>query len=215
MLTGIQDIKVGNKPLFVIYRSATIPKCDEMLLLWQKLAQENGIEGIYFVKTLNSFELDTINSEFNAQIEFEPMYTISYNYGKLKRIQRKIKSMGRRLFNLKSELFLNTVSYDYIWKQILSRKDTGENTFLGAFVDWDNTARKGVEALVIKDSTPDKLRKYLSAQLKRAKNEYNTEFLFINAWNEWAEGTYLEPDKKHGHAYLQAAKDALEENGYK
>jgi len=202
-------IRVENKPMFILYKSSAIPRCDEMLLLWQDLAQKNGIEGIYFVKTLNAAKVSKLGTEFNAQIEFEPMYTIRHDYGVLKRIERKIKIICRKGLKLNSKIFLNTASYEYIWKRILNRKCNGQNTFLGAFVDWDNSARKGKEAFIIKGADPIKFQDNLIKQIERAKNVYKTEFIFINAWNEWAEGTYLEPDKKNESQYLEAVKNAL------
>ena len=85
-----------------------------------------------------------------------------------------------------------------------------EKTFPGAFVDWDNTARrKDLNSSIFVGSTPEKFTIYLSKQIQRTYSLYNSEFLFINAWNEWAEGTYLEPDKKHGFAYLEGVKQAI------
>ncbi|MEI2314358.1 glycoside hydrolase family 99-like domain-containing protein [Bacillus paramobilis] len=85
-----------------------------------------------------------------------------------------------------------------------------EKTFPGAFVDWDNTARrKDLNGSIFVGSTPEKFTIYLSKQIHRMFSLYNSEFLFINAWNEWAEGTYLEPDKKHGFAYLEGVKQAI------
>lgn len=204
-------IRVNNKPMFIIYRSSSISRCDEMLLKWQELAKKNGLDGIYFVKTLSAFEIDTLNKQFNAQVEFEPMYTKSYDYGFYQRIIRKIKIFFREVINLKSPIFLNTISYDYLWKRIINRKNNGEKTFLGAFVDWDNSARKGKNAFIVKNATPEKFEKYLTIQLEKAKN-LNSEFIFINAWNEWAEGAYLEPDRKYGYKYLEAVKKAVDRN---
>jgi hypothetical protein len=109
---------------------------------------------------------------------------------------------------------LNVLDYDKFWEFILERTETNKSmkTFLGAFVDWDNTARIGNRALIFQGSTPEKFGKYLNQQINNAMN-MNSEFLFINAWNEWAEGTYLEPDKKYGFQYLEAVKNALESNG--
>ena len=70
---------------------------------------------------------------------------------------------------------------------------------------------KEIQALILNGATPEKFSNYLTKQINKAINR-NSEFLFINAWNEWAEGTYLEPDKKHGYQYLEAVKNALESN---
>ncbi|MGQ0518346.1 glycoside hydrolase family 99-like domain-containing protein, partial [Bacillus sp. D-CC] len=70
----------------------------------------------------------------------------------------------------------------------------------------DNTARrKDLNSSIFLGSTPEKFTIYLSKQIYRTYSLYNSEFLFMNAWNEWAEGTYLEPDKKHGFAYLEGS----------
>ena len=66
---------------------------------------------------------------------------------------------------------------------------------------------------IIDGASPEKFQRYLSKQITRAKKSHGCEFIFVNAWNEWAEGTYLEPDKKHGYAYLEAVRNALAENG--
>ncbi|MEW3584189.1 glycoside hydrolase family 99-like domain-containing protein, partial [[Clostridium] symbiosum] len=93
------------------------------------------------------------------------------------------------------------VSYDIIWKQILSRRDM-EGAFLGAFVDWDNSPRKSYNATVITGATPEKFGEYMCKLMKKAQ-ELHSPVIVINAWNEWAEGAFLEPDKEYGTAYLE------------
>jgi lipopolysaccharide biosynthesis protein len=76
---------------------------------------------------------------------------------------------------------------------------------------WDNTARKNDKGFLLYNSTPDAYRNWLSAIVQKFK-PYNKEenFVFINAWNEWAEGCHLEPCQKWGRGYLEATKAALE-----
>ena len=193
LLTAFKDdryIRVDNKPIFLIYRPGSIPKCEEMLLYWQNLAKQNGLEGIYFVKTLNGFQIPQ-EKGFDACVEFEPIYTVFH-----------------------SLYFQNVMDYDQIWSRILERTEIMKDikTFLGAFVDWDNSPRKRNTGLILNGATPEKFSNYLTKQINKAVNR-NSEFLFINAWNEWAEGTYLEPDKKHGYQYLEAVKKAMNNSG--
>lgn len=205
-------IKVDNKPLFVIYRPALIDRCDEMMAFWNELAKENGLDGIYFVNTLSAFEKSTNHHNFNAQLEFEPNYTVFNHMDKLFTIWRKV---FKRIAGSEAtptflrKLFLVRVSYDRIWSKILSRVPGTKKTFLGAFVDWDNSARKGYNAYIFDGTSPRKFEDYLVRQIKRSKELFDSDYLFINAWNEWAEGTYLEPDKKQGYGYLKAVKDAI------
>lgn len=193
LFTAFKDeryIKVDNKPLFLIYRPGSISKCEEMLKYWQNLAKQNGLEGIYFVKTLSGFQIPRIKG-FSASVEFEPVYTVFHHL-----------------------YFQNVMDYDQIWTRILERtkRKSGTKTFLGAFVDWDNSPRKRNTGLILNGANPEKFTHYLTQQIKHAMDR-NSEFLFINAWNEWAEGTYLEPDKKYGFQYLEAVKKSLENNG--
>jgi hypothetical protein len=206
LLTAFKDgryIRVDNKPLFIIYRSASIPRCEEMVLYWQNLAKQNGLEGIYFVHTLN---FEPLVNGFDACVEFEPSYTLTLNlthYGF--NLEKAVDGYHQKF---------NVMDYDKVWAIILERAETKKHikTFLGAFVDWDNSARTGNRALIFKGSTPEKFSHYLTQHIKQAVNS-NCEFLFINAWNEWAEGAYLEPDKKYGYKYLEAVKKSMENNG--
>ena len=78
---------------------------------------------------------------------------------------------------------------------------------------WDNTARKAETGACIFQSTPKQYKTWLKDIINWTKenNNKNEQFIFINAWNEWAEGAHLEPDQKYGYAFLQATKEALEE----
>ena len=80
------------------------------------------------------------------------------------------------------------------------------------FVSWDNTARRGRHAIVMVDSTPERFREQLDQMSRSVLHKDRQErVVFINAWNEWAEGMYLEPDAKFGHEYLKAVASVLED----
>ena len=72
-------------------------------------------------------------------------------------------------------------------------------------MDWDNTARKGKYGRIVLGTSPQNFDKYMNKQYENAI-AIGSEYIFINAWNEWGEGTYLEPDKKNGYLYLEAIK---------
>ena len=83
-----------------------------------------------------------------------------------------------------------------------------DKNYLGVFTGWDNTARKNESGFVIRNSTPHHFRRLLINQIQKSKKMGN-EFLFINAWNEWSEGAYLEPDEKNKYAFLKALQSAV------
>ena len=81
--------------------------------------------------------------------------------------------------------------------------------FKTVFPSWDNTARTRERALIVLNGTPENYEYWLAStiDLVRQRDRYD-EFVFINAWNEWAEGCHLEPDRWFGHRFLQATQNA-------
>lgn len=219
-------IKEDNKPIFIIYRPELIPKLKEMLFYWNNLAKNKGFDGIKFVYQFP--KLYYIQSKdrklFSNGIKFEPIFSDnSIEYSMLTKNQKikyllKNKDYLLEKINLKinkciHKKYPNVFNYDRIWKNILN-SNIVDDFYPGAFVDWDNSARRGYDANIYHGATPDKFKKYMKKLIKKAKEEYKKDIIFINAWNEWAEGAYLEPDKKNGYKYLETIKEVLdEENG--
>lgn len=227
-------IKENNKPLVVIYRAEVIPELNERLKLWDKLAKKNGLAGLTFAYQDITFDLmkGKDDSLFDYNIEFQPSYAwndmnskgaikSSAMWSSLRSIKRKLhtfveKKVGfdldRYVMNSKKSVTVNKVDYDAAWNEILNHKPSSNKCVPGAFVGWDNTPRKGNNGTVYIGDTPEKFKVYLSKQIKRAKEEYHKDMIFMYAWNEWAEGGYLEPDERTGYKNLEAIRDALEEN---
>lgn len=101
--------------------------------------------------------------------------------------------------------------YDSMWNQIIKvEQDFGLTTFPGAFVDWDNTPRYVRRARLFKGASPERFRYWFSKLVAATATRPPRErIIFVNAWNEWAEGTYLEPDERYGKQYLEAVRDIL------
>jgi lipopolysaccharide biosynthesis protein len=83
---------------------------------------------------------------------------------------------------------------------------------MGVMPGWDNTARRQNNSYSFERSTPGAFQAWLEAAVRRTKQQHcgDERLIFINAWNEWAEGAYLEPDRRFGHSFLQAHLNALE-----
>lgn len=215
-------IKNNNKPLFVVYRPELIDCLNPMLDYWQELAKENGFAGMEFAYQHVSYLLhpNRDDSRFTYNIEYEPIYAQSLmaqrRFPKLRKLKREVAEFAEKKLNIDirhvTDAKLVHYSYDEVWQYILNMSPSTSMAIPGAFVDWDNTPRRGDKGTLYDGVTPKKFHEYMSAQIKRAKDVYHQDMLFIFAWNEWAEGGYLEPDEKQKCGMLEALKAALEEN---
>lgn len=219
-------VKVDGKPMFLIYRIELIPNIDEMLQLWNALAIKAGFNGLFIVsqgsvygttknksKLINSYvlyepgytqaEFSFFRGNFLGKIFLSPNMWFSLSFQKLK------MRIGGVLHSNNAQLNTMILDYDLFWKRILSRKYT-EEMIPGAFVDWDNSPRRGGKgARIFRGSTPEKFEFYMRKLVEKVGMEAKRDIIFIDAWNEWAEGTYLEPDDRYGFQYLEALKRAL------
>lgn len=196
-------IQKDGKPVLVLYRTNDIPNCQQMIAYFDKRCKESGFSGIYLIEEKNSFQNDLCCKNADAILNFEPMFTLKYGRPLAGRIIDKLRT---KAFNRRHRNQILIYRYEKIWKRILKRKSNvpkGKTEYRGGFVDWDNTPRKKDRGLVILGATPEKFERFLGKQLELAKAE-GSEFVFINAWNEWGEGTYLEPDTHNSYGYLEA-----------
>ena len=222
-------IKQDGKPLFVIYRPESISCLTPMLSYWRELALEAGFPGIVFASQSPEFlyNKDLDHSQIDFDIEYEPG-TSKKNMANpklegIKEVRRKIMRFCERHFGwdlrrygqsaIQKVTNMQRPDYDATWKNILTRPPHSEKSVPCAFVNWDNSPRYHERGQVYIGATPEKFKKYYSQQIKRTKEVYNKDFMFLFAWNEWGEGGYLEPDVENGYGYLEAVSDALKENG--
>lgn len=219
-------ITVEGKPLLVIYRPAEIPCIQEMLKFWQRRSREEGLKGLCFAVQNGSayFDPGFDMGLFSWQIKFEPFFSHDLSkrpdWNRKKKVFRILKKLHllnialgirkkMKKCEIKSENAVQTVmEYDVIWKTILQRNP---DAFLleGACVDWDNTPRTST-GYRMNGAEPDKFGKYMSQLCDKINTEKGMPVIFINAWNEWGEGAYLEPDERYGYRYLENLQQALQ-----
>jgi hypothetical protein len=194
LLRAFEDkraLRIDGKPVLLIYRFGHIPCRSAMIDCWRSEAQKAGLAGVFLVGMISGFNDAGIDSYsiLDAVCEFGPFSPDVFR-----------KRGHRGLFR----------SYDTAWNRLLRVKRIHKQQFRGAFVAWDNTARRGARGVVFLGSTPAKYENYLRHQIRKSIREREgRRLLFINAWNEWGEGCYLEPDRTDGMGYLEATRNAI------
>lgn len=203
-------ITEDGKPVFLVYRAKNIPHCKEMFDYWRLLAVENGLKGLYLMQMNTGFGFLRENKIFDAVVDFEPTRTLTSGQDNYLKEYSKKDMLNKRLrrYYLMRKFVCTKISYETVCKTITSTgKLPIKKRYYGMFTGFDNSPRRQRKALIVTNSTPKLFEHYLTKQIERSKKE-NNNMLFINAWNEWGEGAYLEPDERYGFAYLQAIKRA-------
>lgn len=201
-------IRVDGKPLFIIYRSEAFPDVKRSLETWRKEALRLGIGELYLARMETVLRnVDPTEMGFDAAVDFQPCnaYRPTRLLGDLpSRVLNKLKVR-------RSGYYDNFVfSYEDYIRKIMAMPRPAYKRFPGVTPDWDNSARRKRDAFILTGSTPklyEEWLEYVAEQFTPYSSDEN--FIFINAWNEWAEGNHLEPDQQWGHQYLEATARAL------
>lgn len=177
-------IKINDKPIFLIYSPTTIPCLPQMIDYWNDLAERAQIPGIYFI----GMNCERRINGLNALMLFAPHMVW--------KMEAPIDGIRR-------------IDYDQMWNRISASKPIdGVKTYYCAVPNLDDTPRRGKhDGVVFKNFSIERFYDGMCAVYKKSI-AYNNEFIFINAWNEWGEGTQLEPDEKYGYAKLEAIYNA-------
>lgn len=216
-------LRIDGKPVFMIYRAMKIPHIEWMFDYWQTRARRDyGIPGLFFVNVVqHHFPPWETLRHFDAAMLFQPFVaTVTGHIGgkaarrewwlpTAEKVARVLPKSRRE--PIERELARpNIIDYDRVWEEILSYPPARHlPVFQGAFVDWDNTARYRNRATVFAGASPEKFGKYMKRLIdKVAAGPEAERYIFINAWNEWSESAYLEPDERYGMQYLEALKRA-------
>jgi lipopolysaccharide biosynthesis protein len=202
-------IRYEGKPVFLIYRAKSLPNPLRTTSLWREEARKLGVGDIFLcrVESFPNEHDDPTKLGFDAAVEFQP------DWSQLRQPQRR--SFFWRVvtaLRLSSQAYQHSKVYDYKWviEDMLHKPEPSYQLFRCVTPSWDNAARKTVDAVIFKNSTPALYENWLQTVVSKLRQGSPQEkLLFINAWNEWGEGNHLEPDLRFGRAYLEATRRVM------
>lgn len=202
-------ITVNGKPIFLIYRPGDLPDPRRTLSLWRSMASTAGLPGLYLIAIVTSFRnqaKDWIREGFDGELLFQPNFDELITQATIdKGLQRvPVTANGATI-----------ATYEHVWPRLakLSEKNlTCPDMFASVVPGWDNTARRAQAPTILTNSNSNDFGAWLRLEVERVQSrEPDKKIVFINAWNEWAEGNHLEPDTRSGREYLEAARWAVTE----
>lgn len=185
-------IRIDGAPLLIVYRPTHLTNARKTIAVWREFCESIGIRKIYLCAALTHGNDDYSQWGFDGGVEFPPHNLRDAN------INSSI--------NFHSAFQGNVMEYQTVAKSFIERTYLAKNVFRTVFPSWDNTARTGDRAVIVWNGTPANYEYWLAESIRRTVQDFPRQerLVFINAWNEWAEGCHLEPDRRHGRQFLEA-----------
>jgi lipopolysaccharide biosynthesis protein len=207
-------IRVKGRPLFIIYRPHDLPDVSRTLETFRTQCVNAGLPDPYLLGcNAHQRDVDYRTLGFDGTLDFQPQLGLLPNV--FEDGQRRLSRLRRnaKLGILNSKLKV----YDETWARQRMRNAANSRscrTYPSVFVGWDNTPRRGENAIIMAKPSLKAFEEDLDNVIKTlAKSSgLDENIVFINAWNEWAEGNHLEPDHRNQHSYLEAFRRALKNN---
>jgi 2-polyprenyl-3-methyl-5-hydroxy-6-metoxy-1,4-benzoquinol methylase len=187
-----RHVRVDGAPVLVVYRPQQIPDALATTQRWRQVCRQEGIGEIHLVAALTHGNWEYESFGFDAGVEFPPHNVRVHNYRDELNAPQQLEGLIVR----HSDVAENYLANDYRQRSV----------YRGVYPSWDNTARMPGRGLITMDATPECYERWLNHATSRTliERKPSQRLVFINAWNEWAEGCHLEPDRRYGHAFLEA-----------
>lgn len=192
-------IRIHGRPLLIVYRAQLLPDPAATAKRWKEYCREAGIGDLYLVAAQTFDFSDPREVGFDAAVEFPPLNV------RIPEINHTVELLNP---NFTGSIF----RYTDVVEWMSNRPRPPYQLFKTVFPSWDNEARRPGRGHIFAFSSPDAYKRWLTQACLFALQDPDPEknIVFINAWNEWAEGAHLEPDRRYGYAYLQATADVLQ-----
>ena len=215
-------IKVEGRLLFSIYEAHAMPDVELFIKTWNELAKENGLKGFYFVAlsiALPKIDAQNIN-DLDGYIEkrfaeylkmgFDGVNSINLKYAELKAgnpLKKAINGLARRIA---PGAVVEKYDYKKIMENFYTKEDQLNYVYPQLIPGWDRSPRSGRKAIVYYNSTPENFEMAAENAIKCVENRDDEHrLIFLNSWNEWGEGAYMEPDQRYGKAFIETLRKVL------
>ena len=216
-------IKVDGKLLFVIYLLCDMPQPKRFMDLWNRLAQENGLPGFHFVAmtesmpVINNKNIKNIDAAVDEKVcainaqGYDAVATTDQKYAEVKSGGRLRKIFHALMRRISPGLIIDKYNYSSIMNHFYSPTDKREDVYPQLLAGWDRSPRSGRRAIIYYNNTPQTFEKAVVRALDCVKDkEPEHRILFLNSWNEWGEGAYMEPDLTHGKGKLEVLRKHID-----
>jgi lipopolysaccharide biosynthesis protein len=203
-------IRVDGRPLFLVYRTELMPDPGRTADIWRKAAQRAGLGNLFLIRVEGfAQDINPLSIGFDAALEFAPDWSRTGQIH-FSRWQHFLSYLGMFPKGYFDHRFAD---YRKMMALMLDKKEPTYPWYRCVTPGFDNSARRKKDATIFTHGTPELYQSWLTEIVRRElgnSRPADQKLVFINAWNEWAEGNHLEPCQKWGHAYLQATHNALQ-----
>lgn len=198
-ISDVRYIRVDGRPVILVYRADQLPDPLRSVAVWRRVCQEAG-QGDPMLLVVQSFDIeDPTAFGFDGAVEFPP-----HNV--------RLPALNASLDMVNPGFEGRVHAYEAVADRAMGLPWPAYRWFRGVMPMWDNEPRKPGKGAVFHGASPGVYARWLAhacAQVDAHHSAGDEKFVFVNAWNEWAEGAYLEPDRRYGYAYLRATADVL------
>ncbi|OED42632.1 hypothetical protein AB833_05830 [Chromatiales bacterium (ex Bugula neritina AB1)] len=201
ILANDNYIRVDGKPILIVYCAEKLDSTIATTEMWRDYCRSKGLGEIY-ICAVQSFGFgDPTALGYDAAIEFPP-HAIpgkgeNDSHVEIANVENIVSGFSGKIY-----------SYQRFADAAMDRPREDYTLHRTCMLSWDNTARRGKQAHVYAHFSVDKYQQWLSTNMRKALVEQKDPLVFINAWNEWAEGSSLEPDREYGYELLAATRRA-------
>lgn len=191
-------IRVGGRPLFMVYRVEVMPDVRASAAIWRDVCRREGVGELYLCAAKTYGTGDPALYGFDAVVEFPPHGT-------------RTQPINSQVDLVNPDYGGQVVDYRRFVLETLVRPEPPYRVHNTVMPGWDNTARRPNLALTFVNATPEIYELWLREVVARAveRQQGDERLVFINAWNEWAEGAHLEPDRRYRDQFLRATRRAV------
>ncbi len=217
-------ITVDGKLLFAIFDAKSFDGIKEFISLWNELAIKNGFKGFHFVALAASLEdlhVKTLkkpeeiirkNFEWYFDNGFDAVNSINLKYAELFTGGPIHKAFYGTVRKAKLLSAVEKYNYKKIMNKYFTEVDKDERVYPQLLAGWDRSPRSGRKAIIYYNSTPENFEEAARKAVETVKNKSDEHrIIFLNSWNEWGEGAYMEPDQEYGKGKIEALRRVLED----